>query len=545
MDTNHKYFIYVRKSTDTEERQARSIGDQLAEIRELVHRQGLDVIGSFEESQSAMTKGRPLFNEMLERVEAGEADGIIAWHPDRLARNAFDGGRIIDLIDDHKLHDLKFCTFWFEPTAQRKLMLNLAFGQSKYYSDSLSANIRRGQRQKIANGVYPLKAPIGYLNEPKLRTIVPDPVRAPLVKEAFELYATGTVSLTRLSEIMHTKGLQTVRARAMMKSNRIQDLLRNPFYYGIFIVNGETHEGTHAPLVTKATFDRVQEAMLRRSKPDSPRHKYYVYRGLLHCGECGCSITMEAQKGHNYLRCTKRVIRSYSQPYLREETMTGQIAAAIASVSLPDDLADWLIARINTDRSTNAALITDTKQKVRKKIISIEASLDRLTAAYLDVGAFTAAEFRTRKAEGLAKKRKLEDDLVALDTVAAKRFEPLIRFINGSKQLKYVAQAANPAELRKSLEQVGSSLTLTNRTLTWEPRRPWKLVVNKGSLAHVNAALSSSAAPLRGESHLCSPKWRRPGSNRQPPPCKGGALPIELRPRSEHLIILLLARQAK
>ena len=107
MDTNHKYFIYVRKSTDTEERQARSIGDQLAEIRELVHRQGLDVIGSFEESQSAMTKGRPLFNEMLERVEAGEADGIIAWHPDRLARNAFDGGRIIDLIDDHKLHDVK------------------------------------------------------------------------------------------------------------------------------------------------------------------------------------------------------------------------------------------------------------------------------------------------------------------------------------------------------------------------------------------------------------------------------------------------------
>src|SRR5277367_3975878 len=102
MDSDHKYFIYVRKSTGTEERQVRSIGDQLAEIRELVRREHLEIVGSFEESQSAMTKGRPLFNEMLQRIEAGDADGIIAWHPDRLARNAFDGGRIIDLIDERK-----------------------------------------------------------------------------------------------------------------------------------------------------------------------------------------------------------------------------------------------------------------------------------------------------------------------------------------------------------------------------------------------------------------------------------------------------------
>src|ERR1700690_3372202 len=124
-ETHHRFFIYVRKSTGTEERQARSIGDQLAEIRDLVKKYSLDVVGSFEESQSAMTKGRPEFNEMLDRIEAGEADGIIAGHPDRLARNAYDGGRIIDLLDQGKLCDLRFCSFWFEPTAQGKLMLNL------------------------------------------------------------------------------------------------------------------------------------------------------------------------------------------------------------------------------------------------------------------------------------------------------------------------------------------------------------------------------------------------------------------------------------
>ena len=111
--TKKRYIIYVRKSTGSEDRQVRSIKDQLAEIRELVRRDNLDVVASYEETQSAMTKGRPHFNEMMARIEAGDADGIISWHPDRLARNAFDGGRVIDLIDQGKLRDLKFCTFWF------------------------------------------------------------------------------------------------------------------------------------------------------------------------------------------------------------------------------------------------------------------------------------------------------------------------------------------------------------------------------------------------------------------------------------------------
>src|SRR6202044_416869 len=146
----------------------------LAEVRELVHKYNIDVVGSFEESQSAKTKGRPFFNEMLDRIERGEANGIIAWHPDRLARNAFDGGRIIDLLDEGKIIDLRFCSFWFENTAQGKLMLNFAFGQSKYFSDNLSVNVRRAQKQKAPACIWNGKAPVGYLNEPKLRTIVVD-----------------------------------------------------------------------------------------------------------------------------------------------------------------------------------------------------------------------------------------------------------------------------------------------------------------------------------------------------------------------------------
>ncbi len=345
---NGQYFIYVRKSTGGEERQARSIDDQLAEIRELVAKENLQVVGSYEESQSAMSKGRPHFNEMLTRIEAGEADGIIAWHPDRLARNAFDGGHVIDLIDQGKIRDLKFCTFWFEPTAQGKLMLNLAFGQSKYYSDSLSVNIRRGQRQKTLEGVWAWKAPVGYLNEPRLRTVVPDPVMAPLVKQAFETYATGKYTLVELRKQMNDAGLRGLRNNIICLS-RYQYFLKNPFYYGVFKLNDEMHQGSHEPLITKALFDTVQEVMLRRSKPNTVRLKSYVYRGLFRCAGCGCTITCETQKGHNYLRCTKRVVLHCPQLYTREELVTEQIVRFLLAASLPDHWADWMVQELTQD----------------------------------------------------------------------------------------------------------------------------------------------------------------------------------------------------
>jgi DNA invertase Pin-like site-specific DNA recombinase len=102
---------------------------------------------------------------MMKRVERGEANGILAWHPDRLARNSVDGGKIIYFLDTGRLASLKFPRFWFESTPQGKFMLNIAFGQSKYYVDSLSENVKRGMRQKVRNGIYPGLAPLGYLND--------------------------------------------------------------------------------------------------------------------------------------------------------------------------------------------------------------------------------------------------------------------------------------------------------------------------------------------------------------------------------------------
>src|SRR3989338_5110545 len=144
---------------------------------------------------------------LFRSIEKGEANGILSWHADRLARNSVDGGKIIYLLDTGKLQSLKFPTLWFENTPQGKFMLNIAFGQSKYYIDNLSENVKRGIRQKLRNGVYPNKAPIGYLNEPKTRMIEVDIKTSELVVKAFNLYSTGKYTFIDIDKFFFEHGL--------------------------------------------------------------------------------------------------------------------------------------------------------------------------------------------------------------------------------------------------------------------------------------------------------------------------------------------------
>jgi site-specific DNA recombinase len=115
-DTTQKFFLYARKSTDVEDKQVLSIDAQLAELREYAAHERLFIVEELIERQSAKIPGRPIFNEMINRIEKDEASGIVSWHPDRLARNSVDGGKIIYLIDTGKIQFLKFPQFWFEAT---------------------------------------------------------------------------------------------------------------------------------------------------------------------------------------------------------------------------------------------------------------------------------------------------------------------------------------------------------------------------------------------------------------------------------------------
>lgn len=156
-----KYLAYCRKSTDEKNRQVLSIQSQIEELKDFAARENLDMVGFITEAQTAKVPGRREFQKLLDGVEQGRAQGILSWHPDRLARNSIDGGKLIYLLDTGKLKDLKFPSFWFENSPQGKFVLSVAFGQSKYYVDNLSENVKRGIRQQLRKGILPHKSPLG------------------------------------------------------------------------------------------------------------------------------------------------------------------------------------------------------------------------------------------------------------------------------------------------------------------------------------------------------------------------------------------------
>ena len=471
-DQTKKFFLYARKSTDEPERQVLSIEAQLFELQEYARKEGLTLVREFVESKTAKEPGREIFNAMVAGIEAGEAEGIIAWHPDRLARNSIDGGRIIYLVDTGKITTLKFPTFWFDSTPQGKFMLSIAFGQSKYYVDNLSENIKRGIRQKLRNGIWPAWAPLGYINDKNARCIAVDKEKAKLIKKTFEMYSTGEYPLAQLRKIMNKAGLIGKKNKTLAVSN-YQYMLKNKIYYGIIEYNGELYEGKHEPIITKKLFDHVQEVMAHKSKPKTPKLKPYIFRGFFHCGECRCFITTETQKGHNYLRCTKRK-NPCSQRYVREDAITLQIKEEIQKVSLSSAWAEKCLAELEKEKLEKAQAESSFAQKTRDELVEIETKLDRLLDLQLD-GSVSQTEYAAKKHKLILAKKDLEEKITAFEQTSNNRFERMINFIKDANKAENIALQENPVGGRDFLKKIGSNFLIADCTLSFDLKNAWKI----------------------------------------------------------------------
>jgi DNA invertase Pin-like site-specific DNA recombinase len=489
-----KFFLYARKSTDTEERQVRSIDDQIAELQELAKKENISVVKTFIEKQTAKEPGRLVFNEMLSRIEKNEATGILAWHPDRLARNSVDGGKIIWLVDTGKISELKFPTFWFENTPQGKFMLQIAFGQSKYYVDNLSENIKRGIRQKLKNGLWPCQAPLGYLNDRNAKAIIVDKNKAKLIKKSFELYSTGKFSLRRLCKIINDLGL-VGRKNKMLGISNYQYFLKNPFYCGLIRYGGELHEGKHEPIIAKKLFDKCQEVMNSKGKPNKKELKYFVFRGFIRCAECGCLITAETQKGHNYYHCTKRKTKC-SQKYVREEELEKQISQHIQKVSLPDDWAKNMITEIEKEKTKTSQSTNFFAQNTKKEILVIDEKLERLMSGYLE-NAILLEEYQKNKNKLVCEKQVLKDKLNGFEQKSNNWFEPAIKFVNECKYAVILAKSENFEEKRDFFKKLGSNFKIENQKLVFDLENPFKILANAEPRRRRGEAKNSSCLNWR------------------------------------------------
>jgi hypothetical protein len=352
-------------------------------------------------------------------------------------------------------------------------MLNIAFGQSKYFVDNLSENTKRGLRQKLRRGEWPGWAPIGYLN--REHKIIPDPKRYKLIKKMFELYSTGEYSLKDLKEKMASFGLNS-RNEKVLSVSMIQHTLANPFYCGMFIYLGEPYQGTHRPVISRKLFDKVQEIMKNKSKPKKRSGKVYAFRGLFKCGECGCAITSEIQKGHNYYRCTKKKIPC-SQKYIREEILAEQISNIIKKVSLPDKWKNKMIEILEKEQENIERDGFSFSQNFKSQIKECEEKLEKLLDAHLNSD-ISRDEYIEKKQKLLNQKIEISEKLKSFEKKGGNWLEPAKKFILASNQAQKAAVSNNLQERANFLKKSGSNLVLASQNIKYFPRGAWEILEN-------------------------------------------------------------------
>jgi len=421
---------------------------------------------------------------MLSLIEGGKADGIISWHPDRLAKNSVDGGKIIHLVDRGLIKSLEFSPFWFGATPQGLFTLNIAFGQSKYFVDNLRENVRRGLRQKIRNGVWPGWAPVGYLNNPKTRMIDIDKSKAPRVKKLFEIYATGEHTLKSLANWCKKKCLRGNLGKEIAIGN-IQKIIQNIFYIGLMKYRGEIFEGRHEPLISKKLFDKCQEVMSKRGKVQESHKNNFAFLGLLKCASCGCSITAERQKGHNYYRCTRKKGHCQEKHYLREEALTEQITSYLQKVSLSSKDTEKVLAALDS-KQEQAKQQTQVKvENLKNQLSRVETKLTKLLDIFL-TDALSTEEYTAKKQELLSQKMELQEKISDFEQNGLSWLESAREFVLSLNQATKLVETENKKEMTTFLKNIDSNHVLQNRRLIFSPKIPYDLVAEQSEASQRN-----------------------------------------------------------
>ncbi|MEK7155270.1 MAG: recombinase family protein, partial [Patescibacteria group bacterium] len=443
-----RYFLYARKSTDVEDKQVLSIEAQLAELRALAKRDELEIAEEFIEKRSAKIPGRPIFEEMLSRIERGEAQSVICWKIDRLSRNPVDSGRVSWLLQRSVIQQIQTHDRTYLPQ-DNVLIMSVEFGMANEYIRQLSVNVARGLRQKARNGHYPSVPPIGYLNDPRTKTIVVDRKKSKVVRAAFELYAQNGSRLEDASHFLFENGIKTNPTRRWqseggrpLNKSKVATLLSNSFYYGHFRYAGEMYEGKHTPIITKELFDKVQKVLALRGRAQKLKKSPQALCGLLKCGECGCSITCEEkfkyQKNGNvhryvYYRCTKKRGKC-AGAYLREEVLDAQLSALLSRFHLPRHWAEKLDRMATKDAADATQTTAVSVQAMRAKIADLDGKIVRLTDLFVEQD-IERDEYLSRKRELMSTKKSVQERSLLLERNAAVWLEPMRAWLKDASLL--------------------------------------------------------------------------------------------------------------
>lgn len=476
MQNQNTAVIFCRVSSKEQEETGYSLPSQEKYLTEYCERKSLEINKVFSVSESASgKKQRDNFISMLKFVEKNKLKLIVCEKADRFTRNFRDMVKIdewLEADESRQIHLVKDSLILHKHSkSQEKLNWGIRILFAKNYIDNLSEEVKKGNKEKVAQGWSPRKPLAGYLSigERRHKTQILDEKMAPLIRRMFELYASGNYSLKALTEIMNTEGLR-IQGRLMVKS-RVHMLLQNPFYYGKILWHGDLYNGKHEPIITKELFDEVQKIMKRQTSSDFQYKKHLsVFKAKISCSECGGVLTWEKQKGNWYGHCTKYKPCSQKK-YIRQEKVEEQLFQWISEPWFDQTdshrrVYQWLEKAVQAEYTNETAL---TEAKRLNLDISIKKLDQRLMAIYDDKidGVITADFYEQKKAIFTTEQKQFTDELNKLDQDKSKHYlagVKLFDLICDAKKIYYSSKATDN-DRRLLLSYLFSNFAISDGTL--------------------------------------------------------------------------------
>jgi len=466
-----QYFAYIRVSTPKQGKGV-SLEEQQAAIRAHAAKRGIAVVEWFEEKETAAKTGRAVFSKMLARLEKGDADGVIIHKIDRSARNLWDWANLSKLFD--RGIDVQFAHDSVDLTSRGgRLSADIMAIVAADYIRNLREEVKKGFYGRLKQGIYPLPAPIGYLDRGAGEPKAVDPERAPLVQWAFERYASGTVGLKDLRKELRERGLRT-RAGKVLSLTGVSIMLKNPFYTSLIRIRrtNEVFEGKHPALVPRATFDRVQAILRGKTVARVFKHDF-LFRRLVNCGTCARHLVGETHKGHVYYRCQGARCRG---TVLREEEIDGVIAAKLGLLIGDKREMGEIGEMVEAERAVADMEVAKLREALDMRIAKCEDRLLQLTDALLD-RLIDKTIFENRKQSLLIEKQRMLEELASLSQGSLPR-QRALKYLELGNIAYSGYRSANRDERRKILVQVTSNLSAKGKSPAITLKSPFQEIAN-------------------------------------------------------------------
>ena len=470
---SNQYFGYIRVST-TKQAEGVSLQQQREAIDRYAQLHHLEISRWFEEQETAARRGRPEFGNMVKLLRRRAVRGVIIHKIDRSARNLRDWADLGDLID--RGVEVHFANEALDLKSRGgRLSADIQAVVAADYIRNLREEAKKGFYGRLQQGYFPMPAPLGYKNNGKAQAKTPDPSSSPLVRTAFELYATGKYNLRTLAEELHRRGFRRASGRAYRLST-LSDLLNNPFYYGLIRIKktDQTYTGLHKPLISRGLFERVQRVLKGKLNTRSQRHDF-LYRRRLTCRHCGYSLVGETHKGLVYYRC---YVTKCPTKCVREEAVDEALLREFRKLQFLPEERQYLrqeLANMRMDAKSNQE---EAIRALDLRLAQIQDRLSRLTDAYID-RLIEKEPFEQRNKALLAERLDLRNQLTEWQSGKRNPGDDLSEYLERADGAYLAYRRATPDEKRDLLESLTSNRLVEGKSVTIMLTLPFSEIANR------------------------------------------------------------------